>query len=59
MRGVLNMDYFASTSLSKLKEMIFAEKDAAMRQKLLVVWHKKTGKTEREIKEILLVPKST
>ena len=53
------MDYFASTSLSKLKEMIGAEKDATIRQKLLVVWHKKTGKTEREIKEILLVPKST
>jgi transposase len=53
------MDYFASTSLSKLEEMIDAEKDAAMRRKLLVVWHKKTGKTEKEINEILLVPKST
>jgi len=53
------MDYFASTSLSKLEEMIDAEKDATMRQKLLIVWHKKTGKTEKEIKEILLVPKST
>ncbi len=61
MRGVLNikMDYFASTSLSKLERMISAERDAALRQKLLVVWHKKIGKTEREIKEILLVPKST
>ncbi len=53
------MDYFASTSLSKLKKMIDAEKDAAMRQKLLVVWHKKIGKTEKKINEILLVPKST
>ena len=53
------MDYFASTSLSKLEDMIDAEKDATMRQKLLVIWHKKTGKTEKEIKEILLVPKST
>jgi transposase len=59
MRGVLNMDYFASMSLSKLKKMIDAEKDATMRQKLLVVWHKKKGKTEKEINEILLVPKST
>jgi hypothetical protein len=41
------MDYFASTSLSKLGEMINAEKNAAIRQKLLVVLHKKTGKTER------------
>lgn len=53
------MDYFASTNLSKLEEMIDAEKDATIRQKLLVVWHKKKGKTEKEIKEILLVPKST
>lgn len=53
------MDYFASTSLSKLKKMIDAEKDATIKQKLLVVWHKKKGKTEKGIEEILLVPKST
>ncbi len=35
------MDYFVSTSLSKLERMIEKEKDAAIRQKLLVVWHKK------------------
>ncbi len=35
------MVYFASTSLSKLKKMIDAEKDATIKQKLLVVWHKK------------------
>ncbi len=29
--GVLNMDYFVSTSLSKLEKMIEKEKDAAMR----------------------------
>jgi hypothetical protein len=59
---MLNMDYFASTSLSKLKKMIDAEKDATIKptikQKLLVVWHKKKGETEKGIEEILLVPKS-
>ncbi len=35
------------------------EKDAAIRQKLLVVWHKKRGATERDIEDILLVPRST
>ncbi len=53
------MDYFASTSLSKVNKMINAEKDATIKQKLLVVWHKKKGETEKEIEEILLVPKST
>jgi transposase len=60
---MLSMDYFASTSLSKLKKMIDAEKDATIKptikQKLLVVWHKKKGETEKGIEEILLVPKST
>jgi hypothetical protein len=59
---MLSMDYFASTSLSKLKKMIDAEKDATIKptikQKLLVVWHKKKGETEKGIEEILLVPKS-
>ncbi len=41
------MDYFASTSLSKLEEIISAEKNATIRQKPLVLWHKKAGKTER------------
>jgi hypothetical protein len=36
---MLRMDYFASTSLSKLEKMIDAEKDATIRQKFLVVWH--------------------
>lgn len=53
------MDYFVSTSLSKLEKMIEKEKDAAIRQKLLVVWHKKRGETERDIEDILLVPRST
>jgi transposase len=53
------MDYFASTSLSKLEMMIEEEKDAVIRQKLLVVWHKKRGATVRCIEDILLIPKST
>ncbi|NJD78764.1 MAG: transposase [Candidatus Methanoperedens sp.] len=53
------MDYFASTSFSKLEKMIEKEKGAAIRQKLLVVWHKKRGATERDIEDILLVPRST
>ena len=40
------MDYFVYTSLSKLERMIKKEKDAAIRQKLLVVWHTKRGTTE-------------
>ncbi len=53
------MDYFASTSLSKLEKMIGNKKDKEMRQKLLVVWHKKRGATERDIEDILLIPRST
>lgn len=53
------MDYFASTSLSKLERMVEEEKDAGIRQKLLVVWHKKRGATVRYIEDILLIPKST
>ncbi len=53
------MDYFESTRLTKLERMIEKEKDTAIRQKLLVVWHKKKGKTEREIEAILLIPRST
>ncbi len=53
------MDYFVSTSLSKLERMIKEEKNAAIRQKLLVVWHKKQGATERDIEDILLIPRST
>lgn len=53
------MDYFASTSLSKLEKMIEEEKDAVIRQKLLVVLHKKSGATVRYIEDILLIPKST
>ena len=53
------MDYFASTSLLKLEKMIKEEKDAIVRQKLLVVWHKKRGATVRYIEDILLIPKST
>src|SRR5574341_1881299 len=53
------MDYFESTRLAKLERMIEKEKDAAIRQKLLVVWHKKKGKTEREIEDVLLIPRST
>ncbi len=56
---MFNMDYFASTSFSKLEKMIEKEKDAAIRQKLLVVLHKKRGATERDIEDILLVPRST
>ncbi|NJD76158.1 MAG: hypothetical protein FIB08_03540 [Candidatus Methanoperedens sp.] len=59
MWDVLNMDYFVSTSLSKLARMIEKEKDAAIRQKLLVVWHTKRGATERDIEDILLIPRST
>jgi transposase len=53
------MDYFVSTSLLKLERMIEEEKDAAIRQKLLVVWHTKRGSTERNIEDILLIPRST
>lgn len=53
------MDYFVSTSLSKLKRIIEKEKDAAIRQKFLVVWHTKLGATERDIEGILLIPRST
>jgi transposase len=53
------MDYFVSTSLSKLEKMIEEEKNAVIRQKLLVVWHKKRGATVRFIEDILLIPKST
>lgn len=53
------MDYFVSTSLSKLEKMIEEEKNAVVRQKLLVVWHKKRGATVRYIEDILLIPKST
>lgn len=53
------MDYFASISLSKLEKMIENKKDKEMRQKLLVVWHKKRGATERDIEDILLIPRST
>jgi transposase len=53
------MDYFVSTSLSKLKRIIEKEKDAAIRQKLLVVLHTKRGATERDIEDILLIPRST
>jgi len=48
------MDYFDSISLSKLESMIEKENDAAIKLKLLVIWHKKKGATEREIEEILL-----
>ncbi len=44
------MDYFVSTSFSKLEEIISAEKNATIRQKPLVLWHKKTGKNRKEIK---------
>ena len=53
------MDYFVYTSLSKLERMIKKEKDAAIRQKLLVVWNTKRGTTERDIEDILLIPRST
>lgn len=53
------MDYFVSTGLSKLEDMIDKEKNAATRQKLLVVWHKKRGATEMYIESILRVPRST
>ncbi len=53
------MDYFNSTSLSKLEKMIEKQKDAAIRQKLLVVWHTKRGLAERDIEDILLIPRST
>lgn len=53
------MDYFVSTSLSRLEEMFDKEKNAATRQKLLILWHKKRGATERYIESILRVPRST
>lgn len=53
------MDYFASTSLSRLEEMIDKERNSAIKLRLLVVWHKKRGATERQIKEILRVPRAT
>ncbi len=53
------MNYFISTSISMLKKMIKEEKDVGIRQKLLIVWHKKQGATERHIADILLIPRST
>ena len=53
------MDYFESISLSKLEKMIEADKNAATKLKLLVVWHKKKGESEIHIEKILLVPRST
>jgi hypothetical protein len=47
MMGVPNMDYFASTSLSNLEEMIDAENDTAMRQKLLLCGIRRKGKPKR------------
>ena len=53
------MDHFVSTSLSRLEDMLDGEKNAATRQKLLVVWHKKKGETERSIGNMLRLPRST
>ena len=53
------MDYFKNTSLSRLGKLIDEEKDPAKRNKLLVVWHKKQGRTEEEIQSMLRVPRST
>ncbi len=43
------MDYFAPTSLSKPKEMINAEKNATIRQKLLVLGHRSLEKERSEV----------
>ena len=56
---MLNMNYLISINISTLKEMIKEEKDVEIRLKLLVVWHKKQGATERHIADILLIPRST
>lgn len=53
------MDYFVSASLSELETVLDKEKNPAIKQKLLVVWHKKKGETERYIENILRVPRST
>lgn len=53
------MDYFKSITLSGLEKLLDSEKDPTIKNKLLVVWHKKQGKTEEEIESILRVPRST
>jgi len=53
------MDYFESTTISELEKVIDKEKNLATRNKFLVIWHKKKGKTEEEIQSILRVPRST
>jgi len=53
------MDYFTSTSLKKLEKVMDAEKDPVIKQKLLLVWHKKTGKPYRAIGKMFRIPKST
>lgn len=53
------MDYFVSTSLSQLEEMVDKERNPAIKLKLLAIWHKKKGKSERSISSILRIPRST
>ncbi len=53
------MDYLRKTSLSDLERMIDNERDPTIKNKLLVVWHKKQGKTEEQVESILRVPRST
>ena len=53
------MDYIASTTVSVLEGMVDNERDPAIKLKLLVVWHKKRGETERRISSITRVPRAT
>ncbi len=53
-----NVNYLEATDISELKEIIENEDNDAIRLKLLAVWHKKTGKSESEIGDILQISKS-
>lgn len=57
--GSTNMYKIDSVTLKELEVLIDTEKDPKIRSKLLVVWHAKKGKTERDIAEMLKTPKST
>ena len=53
------MDYLESTSINQLEEMYKHEKNPKVKTKLLMVIHKKHGKTNEKIGEMTLTPMST
>ena len=53
------MDYLASTILKRLERMMESQKQPAIKQRLLIIWHKKNGESHRSIGRMLRMPQST